>query len=244
MSGAWWVEAFRADYLDLYPHRDLESARAEARFLAAHGLAGRVLDVCCGWGRHLLAFAELGLDVAGVDWSADLLARVAAQPGGERVAARVVRGDARALPFRDGAFDGAVSLFSSFGYFGEAGDAALLRGVARVLRPGGRAFLDLMNPAYVRARLVPESRREQGGAVLTERRELRGPCVAKEVELLRADGSRRTWREEVRLYQPGEVAELLTTAGLALEAAWGGFDGAPAGPDAPRQLLRATRRRG
>lgn len=237
----WWSAAFASDYVDLYPHRDLESARAEARFLVSAGLRGRVLDLCCGWGRHLIAFEELGLDVAGLDYSADLLARLAAHPDGRRVAPRVVRGDARRVPFRDDAFDGVVSLFSSFGYFGDEGDAQLLGGIARVLAPGGVAFLDVMNPPSVRADLVPESRKEAGGSVLLERRRLEGDFVRKDVELWRGGERIRSWYERVRMYEAAELDERVATAGLSVEARWGDFDGARFGPDSPRQLLRVRR---
>lgn len=244
MSGdPWWSAAFEADYLDLYPHRDLESARVEARFLVSAGLRGRVLDLCCGWGRHLIALEELGLAVAGVDYSADLLARLRGHPEGARVASRTVRGDARRVPFRDATFDGVVSLFSSFGYFGDEGDARLLAGIARVLVPGGAAFLDVVNPAYVRAGLVPESRREAGGALLVERRSLTGNSVRKDVELWRRGALLRTWYEEVRMYEPGELDARAAVAGLSVEARWGDFDGARFGPASPRQLLRLRRAR-
>jgi len=237
----WWSEAFSSDYVELYPHRDLASARIEASFLVANGLRGRVLDLCCGWGRHLIALNEMGLEVAGVDWSADLLAQIEKLPEGRRVATRVVRGDARRAPFQDGAFDGVVSLFSSFGYFGDLGDRALLEGVARILARDGVAFLDVMNPDFVRAGLVSESRRERAGATLVERRRLVGSSVRKDVELHR-DGSRlRSWHEEVRLYEPIELDERVAAAGLVVQARWGGFDGSAFCPKSPRQLLRVAR---
>ena len=237
----WWSEAFSSDYVDLYPHRDLASARIEAGFLVANGLHGRVLDLCCGWGRHLIALDELGLEVAGVDWSADLLAQIGKLPEGRRIAPRVVRGDARRAPFRDGAFDGVVSLFSSFGYFGDVGDRELLDGVARILARGGVAFLDVMNPDFVRAGLVPESRRERAGATLVERRQLVGSSVRKDVELERGGSLVRSWHEEVRLYEPAELDERVAAAGLVVQARWGGFDGSAFGLRSPRQLLRLAR---
>ena len=62
MADPWFVEAFREGYLDVYPHRDVESARREVAYLLARGVGGRVLDLCCGWGRHLVAFSDLGLE--------------------------------------------------------------------------------------------------------------------------------------------------------------------------------------
>src|SRR5512147_2393685 len=45
----WWEAWFGEEYLDLYPHRDLDSARREAAFALAHlPRAAPLLDLCCG----------------------------------------------------------------------------------------------------------------------------------------------------------------------------------------------------
>lgn len=239
----WYVAAFRGDYRDVYPHRDLGSARREVDAVMAAGVTGRVLDLCCGFGRHALALAERGVDVCGVDLSDELLAQARGLPGGELLAGRLARADARALPFRDAAFDGLVSLFSSFGYFGDEGDARVLDEVGRVLRAGGRAFLDLMNPARVRAGLVAESRCERGGARIEERRALAdsGRRVVKDVRIVLRDGSVRRWRENVRMYETPELASLLRPRGLEVLGVAGDFAGGAYGPQAERQILVARR---
>lgn len=238
----WYQRAFRSDYRLVYPHRDLDSARREVAWLLECGLGGRVLDLCCGFGRHTLALAEAGLEVAGVDLSMDLLRAARDLPRwGELLAGRLVRGDAGAVPFADGSFDGLVVLFSSFGYFGEEGDARMAGEIGRLLRPGGLAVLDLMNPDRVAAELVPHSVREGEGFVLEERRSLAdgGRRVRKDVELRLEAGGVRRWREDVRMYREREVRELLEPLGLAIEAVDGDFGGATYGPDAARMIVRA-----
>ena len=238
MAEPWFVEAFRAAYLDVYPHRDLEAARSEARYLVACGVRGRALDLCCGNGRHVQALRELGVEAFGIDLSRDLLARA------RGVRNELACGDARAIPVGDARMDAVVSLFSSFGYFGESGDRDVVAEIGRVLRPGGRFVLDLMNPERVRATLVPASTASRGGVEIEERRSLAegGRRVRKEIRLTGRDGAVRSWSEDVRLYAASELEPWVRSAGLALEVFHGDFDGSALGPESPRQILVGSRR--
>jgi hypothetical protein len=118
----------------------------------------------------------------------------------------------------------------------------VLQEIARVLSPGGFLALDLMNPAFVRARLVPHSQSEREGALLLESRSLAegGNLVRKDVEWQLESGHLR-WREEVRLYEPAELARALEVAGLRTREVCGGFDGSPLSQGSSRQLVIAER---
>lgn len=242
-EASWYVAAFRADYLAVYRHRDLESARREADYLIARGVSGTVLDLCCGYGRHVLALRERGVAAFGLDLSAELLRESRGLPGAAELAGRLVRADARAVPILDARADAVVSLFSSFGYFEEREDREVLSAVARVLRRGGRLVLDLMNPARVRSRLVPASESSRDGLRIEERRSLAegGRRVEKAVLLTSPDGRQRSWRESVRLYEPAEIDALLGAGGFEVERRDGGFEGEPYSPGAPRQIVHARR---
>jgi SAM-dependent methyltransferase len=98
----------------------------------------RVLDVACGPGNFTRDFARAtthGL-VVGIDASETMLALAVRQTESASVA--YVRGDACALPFRDGSFD-AVCCFAAL-YLIEEPTRALDE-IARVLAPGGRVAL-------------------------------------------------------------------------------------------------------
>src|SRR5262245_46593945 len=109
-AAPWYVEAFRADYLEVYKHRDEAAAAREVRgalsLLRHDRPRGRLLDLAAGAGRHALAFRAERCHVTCLDLSDDLT-RAAAGRG-----LRTVRGDMRALPFRDWAFDSIACLFS------------------------------------------------------------------------------------------------------------------------------------
>lgn len=240
----WYVEAFRDDYREVYSHRDHAAARREVAWLVERGVQGAVLDLGCGFGRHTAALRAAGCHAFGIDLSADLLRASSVHAESASVAGRLVRGDARFLPFADAAFDSVVVLFSSFGYFGADGDVRVLREIARVLRSGGLVVLDLMNPARIRATLVPESRTERGELVIDERRRLEdgGRVVAKDVRLSRRGSAERSWTERVRMYELAELDALLAGAGLERSAVSGDFDATPASASAARQIVFARRR--
>ena len=101
---------------------------------------GRLLDVGCGTGAHSAAFAERGWEVVGTDISEDLLQR-ARDRGVETVTA-----DAAALPFDDESFDAVVSMWTHT----DVDDfAAVVREVARVLRPAGSFIYVGAHPCFV-----------------------------------------------------------------------------------------------
>ena len=227
--GGWCEgEAFGADYILVYPHRDDPSAAAEVR--ALRGLVpgldpgSRVLDLGCGAGRHLRVLGAEGFRAFGCDLSRDLLGEAVRRGTGG-----LVGGDMRRLPFRSGRFDAVLCFFTSFGYFGKAEeDADVLREAARVLRCGGGLLLDLMDAASVRRDLVPVSERAGPGFRVVEERGLSadGSRVEKRVTL-HGDGATRSWTESVRLYDPDEVEAMAADARLAPARRLGGFGPEP-----------------
>jgi len=230
----WYETAFQREYLDLYYNRDDASAKTEAEFaVGALGLPdhSRVIDIACGGGRHARALEALGHDVVGLDLSKDLLA---AADGITRV-----RGDMRALPFA-GSFDAATSFFTSFGYFDEEGNRAVLRTAAAALRSGGVYLLDFLNAIIVRATLVPEGEETRAGATFRFKRRIENGRVVKDVVIER-DGETLAYTESVRLYIHNELVEMLAQSGLDALKAYGDFDGSDFTTDSPRCIIIARK---
>jgi ubiquinone/menaquinone biosynthesis C-methylase UbiE len=124
----------RSRYHDLIDDLEIE--------LSAPYTHGRdVLEVGCGTGLLLRRFAVTARTAIGVDLSPAMVA-IARERG---LDARV--GDALALPFADESFDLVVS-FKVLPHVPSLLRA--LREVARVLRPGGTAIIELYNPHSLR----------------------------------------------------------------------------------------------
>src|SRR5262249_13735032 len=100
-----------------------------------HDLA--VLDLCCGPGRHAIPLAKRGLRVTGVDRTRFLLDRAREGARLADVTIEFVEADMREFR-RPRAFDLALSLLTSFGYFAtDEEDSHVLRNVQASLGPQG-----------------------------------------------------------------------------------------------------------
>jgi SAM-dependent methyltransferase len=197
----------------------------------------RVLDLCCGPGRHLAPLAAAGYDVTGLDIDPVPLADSRAR------ASDVVRGDMRCLPFRDDALDGVVCFWQSFGQFDDTTNRTVLAEVARVLRPGGIAIVDVYHRLYYEQ---PRGERtlEQDGLRIVERRIMRGDRLHVSLRYEDPSDGRQVGADdfEWRLYTPRELTAEAHRVGLIERLSCSMFDETSmAGPDIPRMQLVFSR---
>ena len=128
-------------WINGYTDRPLRAA--VARLLALQP-DDDLLDVACGAGYFLTESASQVGHVTGIDLSGPKV-ELARRRLGARIAAgtaEVVEGDAGSLPWADGRFT-AVACMDAFPFFPDPEGA--LAEMRRVLRPGGRAVIDV-NP--------------------------------------------------------------------------------------------------
>jgi SAM-dependent methyltransferase len=131
-NAEWYDETFSAFHT--------EAAESWFRECLGPGGGAVCLDVACGTGRSGRILREMGYRAVGFDISADQL--LFARP---RLAA-AVRADARRLPVPDASADVATGMY----FHTDTEDfAAVVREVARCLRPGGRFAYLGVHPCYV-----------------------------------------------------------------------------------------------
>jgi len=253
------VAARLARYYDL----DLLDAPPDvARLLAlAEAERGPILEFAAGTGRLAIPLALAGHEVVGVDLDPAMLARAEAAwarvRGGAASGGRLefVDGDLLTVDL-GGRF--AVVLFglnSLFLLTTRERQAAALVAMARHLRPGGLAVIDVWLPhpddlALYDGRQVLEWQRDdpETGERVAKLHAARHDSATGEVELTAwfdawpADGgpvSRISRTDHLRLVTAGELAAMAEAAGLTIEAIEGDHAGGAFGPGAERAVLLA-----
>ena len=104
-----------------------------------------VLDLGCGGGDQAIHFARKGYAVTGIDIAPPLIKYAARQFAMENLPGEFIAGDMRAIEYGE-QFDAVLILSGTFGFFSDEENLALLRAIHRALKPGGRVFINYLEP--------------------------------------------------------------------------------------------------
>jgi SAM-dependent methyltransferase len=204
---------------------------------------GVVLDLCCGPGRHCLAFAKRKFQVTGVDRTRFLLTKARQRARSARVRVEFVRADMRDF-VRPGAFDLAINMFTAFGYFHQKDeDRQVLRNIFLSLKPKGVCVIDVMGKERLAKGFAPATvDRHADGSLLVQTHEIFKDWTRIRNEWILLKGNRvRRFKFNHTIYSGQELKDLLRQAGFAEVKLYGDFDGQPYGLDSPRLVAIARR---
>jgi SAM-dependent methyltransferase len=184
---------------------------------------GRVLELAIGTGRIALPLAARGVEVAGIELSKAMLAKLRAKDGGTSL--RVVIGDMTAAK-ADGPFSLVYLVFNTImNVTSQAGQVAVFRNAAEHLAPGGCFLIECM---------IPELRRLPDGEVhvvfdaspdhfgIDEYDVVTQSLVSHHFTRL-ADGRWDYGTGPFRYAWPAELDLMAEMAGLRLRDRWGGW---------------------
>jgi SAM-dependent methyltransferase len=219
-----WEEADDAD----------EDAARIARALQLR-VGDRVLDAPCGTGRIARRLQAQGFPCVGIDATPRFLHEASA------AGVPVIEADMRTAVVRSDAFDAAICVWGSFGYFGEDGNGAQARCLADALIPGGRCLIDTLASDTLLPRFAPDASWDVADVQVDEHR--RYDEAAKRIETswtFTAGEQRERRTTSVRLYSVAALTDLLADAGFSSFQALDG-DLRPFGESSERLWLVATK---
>jgi ubiquinone/menaquinone biosynthesis C-methylase UbiE len=104
----------------------------------------RILDLCCGIGRHSLEFSRRDFDVVGVDRTSHFIDKAKQKAEENELNGEFVVGDMREY-CEPNSYDVVINMFGSFGYFEDYDDdRKVLTNMYTSLRTGGRCLIETM----------------------------------------------------------------------------------------------------
>lgn len=226
LPSEWWRTLFNAVYLktDGDVVENAASTESDVSFLieSAELQPGEsVLDLCCGQGRHTLELARRGYhNVTGVDRSRYLIRLARKRNKEQGLSATFREGDARKLRLTPESFDCVAVMGNSFGYFERAeDDLAVLSSIWRVLKPGGRIVLDVVDGDWMQHHFEPRSWEwiDENHFVCRERALAndRHRLISREIVTHAERGVIADQFYAERLYSYGQLETLLRKAGFA-----------------------------
>ena len=228
-----------------------DAARDVDWIVGVTGIGGgaRILDAPCGFGRHSVEFARHGYRVTGVDFNETEVARAREAAARASVELGLFCQDMRDMEFA-GAFDLAVNLFSSIGYFSDDEDRLVIDRFWRALRPGGVFVLDTRNRDQLVRSLPPEERKRVSGWTLrienefdpaTSRWRARWWRLKRAAAKAKESAGELIGESEIRLYSAHELSAMLRPERWGRVELYGGLEGTPFSLDVPRLVLVARK---
>jgi len=230
----WWNHLFNSYYLktdgDVINDENITSTEIDL-FSKILNLQNnqKILDLCCGHGRHSLELAKRGFNrVEGLDRSRFLIQEAKKTASKRNLSTKFREGDARRLPYPADSFDVVMILGNSFGYFDSIqDDLKVIKEVFRVLKPWGHILIDLSDGEYLKKKFQPRSWewldkdhyvcRERSLSLDKQR------LISREVISHVNEGVLVDQFYAERLYSEKKINELLVSAGFSDIAFHGNF---------------------
>lgn len=232
-----WYKTFYGDpdFIRFVGFKDEKTTKKEVDFIVkALNLSrnSKILDLCCGYGRHSIELAKRGYCVIGLDLSEYYLSIARRRAEEENVDITFVKGDMRKLPWTN-EFDGVINMFTSFGFFeNDDENFSVLENVSRVLKKGGKFLLDIENKYYFIINDVLKREKywvecEDGSiAVISNNYDILHEREIMNVKIIKGNKVKESGYN-IRLYSYPELINMLKRAELTPYAVYGDYDFSP-----------------
>jgi SAM-dependent methyltransferase len=179
-----------------------------------------ILDLACGKGRHAIYLNSKGLQVTGVDLSANSIA-YASQFSNEKL--HFARHDMREV-YKAQQFDYVLNMFTSFGYFDtEHENQVAISAAAENLKVGGRLVVDFFNSTKVINNLLEYEQKTLENITFTITKKLSNNFIIKDIRFF-TDQQNFSFQERVQAISLFQFEKYFEKANLKILNIFGSYD--------------------
>jgi SAM-dependent methyltransferase len=202
----------------------------------------RILDLCCGPGRHSLEMARLGFEVVGVDRTASFIEKAKQKAEDDRLGVEFSVGDMREYCQPD-SFNIVMNLFGSFGYFEDPDDdRQVVENMYTSLCSGGRFLIETMGKEIAAGEFRERDWSQEGDTlVLAERKPHQNWSRIQTRWIVISDNQRVEHTVSVRSYSAVELSSLLSDCGFVDVQVYGDLQGIDYDQGAKRLVVIGTK---
>jgi SAM-dependent methyltransferase len=185
----------------------------------------RILDLCCGVGRHSLALARHGFDVVGVDRTPRFIEKARQEAARNGLDVQFLVGDMREY-CRPEDFDIVLNLFGSFGYFEDPeADRKVVEHMVASLRPGGKLLIETMGKEILARSFQERDWTQEGDLLLLSEKKVGQDWRRIQTRWIAIKGNQRMeHRVSVRSYSAVELSSLMYECGFPAVQVYGDLE--------------------
>ena len=183
----------------------------------------KILDLGCGIGRHLIELGKRGIKGTGIDFNEKYI-NIAKKSIKDNKDIEFINMDIRDIDFVN-EFDGAISIWTSFGYFEDEENFDLLRRIYKALKKGGKFLLDIENIYYLVNNLPKERWEKKEGMYILEKNKINLRTSRLKTErIFIKNGKTYEYIRNYRIYSLSEIKNYLEEAGFRIISCYGGYE--------------------
>jgi len=176
----------------------------------------KILDQCCGIGRHSIELARRGYDVTGIDLTGAYLEEAREKSEKEGLEIEFIKADMREFKRKE-FYDAVINFFTSFGYSRyEEENRKVLQNAYSSLKLGGKFLLDVMGKEVLDGVYTESDKWRLDDGYFLEKRKIRDDLDMLESawKLIKDDGEVHEHKFMYKLFTKEKLENMLRDVGF------------------------------
>jgi SAM-dependent methyltransferase len=210
--------------------------------LTGFSLNSKILDLCCGQGRHSLELAKRGFEVTGVDRTMRYLEKAKSEASEKDISIEFIKDDMRNFQ-RSNYFNAIIIMYTSFGYFEDQNEnMKVLCNSFSSLKKKGLLLIDVVGKEILQRKFTErESFELDGITYIEERKVINNWSRIENRWIMLKDNLQKEFKLSHWIYSENELKKMLGNAGFSSVKIFGDLAGKKYDENAERLIAIAVK---